>query len=379
MTLSSPGDIKARMERRLRCANDVSRHRSSIATSVVAGLLLAGLLSLPTTAAAEIGGPTVSRGPGAELLLGANFCIKNNEAECDDITPGFGMSFGLLWRFIPYLSVDVDFYFGMLTYEQVVGVSSARSDITELGILVGPRAYLPIGPVDLFFGLGIGYGRINEQMVSDSPYISEQIVDYRTDGFELGFTFGVAWRIIDLLSLGAILRYHIPFFDELCSEEEGEEEVCINYEDLPDDDIIRQLIFGISLTVYFTRPRTWASGDRGEQQRPTSERVCDPGATQECLCVGGGRGVQSCADNGDRWERCECSTGQAPRVCAPGATQACTCIDGTSGVQICETNGQLWGSCQCVPSEPEDAGLDSSNPFSTDDEPTSPAAEEFGQ
>jgi cysteine-rich repeat protein len=35
-------------------------------------------------------------------------------------------------------------------------------------------------------------------------------------------------------------------------------------------------------------------------------RICDPGIVQECPCLGGTQGVQSCSDDGTRWGECEC-------------------------------------------------------------------------
>ena len=34
--------------------------------------------------------------------------------------------------------------------------------------------------------------------------------------------------------------------------------------------------------------------------------VCASGATQVCVCVGAGQGVQRCADDGSKWEACDC-------------------------------------------------------------------------
>lgn len=36
-----------------------------------------------------------------------------------------------------------------------------------------------------------------------------------------------------------------------------------------------------------------------------AQRICDPGATQRCVCADG-MGVQSCADDGERWDACTC-------------------------------------------------------------------------
>lgn len=37
--------------------------------------------------------------------------------------------------------------------------------------------------------------------------------------------------------------------------------------------------------------------------------VCDPGASQGCVCASGRSGAQVCADDGNRWEACECDPG----------------------------------------------------------------------
>jgi hypothetical protein len=37
-----------------------------------------------------------------------------------------------------------------------------------------------------------------------------------------------------------------------------------------------------------------------------ADRVCDPGATQRCVCFGGDDGVQVCAGDGTRWNECVC-------------------------------------------------------------------------
>jgi hypothetical protein len=43
--------------------------------------------------------------------------------------------------------------------------------------------------------------------------------------------------------------------------------------------------------------------------KSNSEKVCDPGATQHCACLGSADGVQTCADDGTKWESCVCPNG----------------------------------------------------------------------
>ncbi|MFO0588142.1 MAG: biopolymer transporter ExbD [Polyangiaceae bacterium] len=41
----------------------------------------------------------------------------------------------------------------------------------------------------------------------------------------------------------------------------------------------------------------------------SENKVCAPGATQQCFCTDGSKGAQSCAADGRRWEACACSAG----------------------------------------------------------------------
>lgn len=53
----------------------------------------------------------------------------------------------------------------------------------------------------------------------------------------------------------------------------------------------------------------------------SSEQVCAPGSTQQCLCTDGAHGAQPCASSGDRWESCTCTKGApvqgSPQTLAP--------------------------------------------------------------
>lgn len=41
------------------------------------------------------------------------------------------------------------------------------------------------------------------------------------------------------------------------------------------------------------------------------DQTCSPGATQSCVCPGGGEGAQVCSDSGSRWGPCDCGTTDA--------------------------------------------------------------------
>lgn len=52
----------------------------------------------------------------------------------------------------------------------------------------------------------------------------------------------------------------------------------------------------------------------------STERVCAPGSTQQCMCTDGAKGAQSCASDGEQWGACTCSKGAA----AQGTAQVLT-------------------------------------------------------
>lgn len=51
-------------------------------------------------------------------------------------------------------------------------------------------------------------------------------------------------------------------------------------------------------------------------------RVCEPGATQACVCPGAASGAQACADDGQRWEACRCDAPATPPPPPPPPTSA---------------------------------------------------------
>lgn len=51
-------------------------------------------------------------------------------------------------------------------------------------------------------------------------------------------------------------------------------------------------------------------GESGVDGSTDASRICDPGATQACVCASGENGAQSCAEDGSRWEGCVCEGGK---------------------------------------------------------------------
>ena len=82
-------------------------------------------------------------------------------------------------------------------------------------------------------------------------------------------------------------------------------------------------------------------------------RDCDPGSTQQCLCVGGGTGVQTCNAEGTAWRSCKnCSDGPDSdfEECTPDCFSKECGDDGCGG--LCGACKSGWecdaGKC-CVP------------------------------
>ena len=60
-------------------------------------------------------------------------------------------------------------------------------------------------------------------------------------------------------------------------------------------------------------------------------KVCDPGATQECLCPGLLKGVQVCEDNGKSYGECDCTAGPTTGDTTGDVLDSDTSIDDASG------------------------------------------------
>jgi hypothetical protein len=169
---------------------------------------------------------------GGNILLGANICIENGKDKCRNVDPAFGMSISALYRPIEYFAVDFTFYLGNYSIKE--GDASAYM----LGVLGGLRAYLPLKPVDIFAGIGIGWG---QDVLAFSDH------DVWTQGFTMAFTGGAEYIINDIFSVGVLVRYYLPMFDELCGDSGGD----THCNDLPDTvDNSHELMVGASLSFY---------------------------------------------------------------------------------------------------------------------------------
>jgi hypothetical protein len=197
-----------------------------------------GLLALCCllVAAAAQAGPARRAGLGASAMPGLNLCVSYGNADCDDndYDPSFGITLGAFYRIIPYLAADFDFYVGL--------VNPSNGDAHSIGFFIGPRGIWPIGPVDLSFGIGIGYGE-HKLAAGDPP----NNTGGAESGFAMAFVFGVDYLLAERWTLGLQVRYHLDLFDEWCGHY-GSTEVC---HDMGDQDPYNHMMIGLRATFLF--------------------------------------------------------------------------------------------------------------------------------
>lgn len=152
--------------------------------------LLCAVCALPATAAEN---PT---GYGASMMLAANICVETGDPSCSGVDPSFGFTIGGVWRSSTMFGVTADFFYGMF---------DTPGDFYNMGFLVGPRVYIPIGNLALFAGLQAGWGRA--------------VFDYGVGSADdnhllLAFQLGGEFYVFDSLGVGAWMRWHMPLVGE---------------------------------------------------------------------------------------------------------------------------------------------------------------------
>jgi hypothetical protein len=136
------------------------------------------------------------------VMPGISLCVKRGSSTCSNIDPGFGISGSFGYRFLPYIGVSGDIFLGMYS---IRGANFAGL----LGLVAGPKFYLPINNVDFSVGLGLGVAQL---MVDDSSISVSQT------GFGLSVTAGIEARIGRLIGLGIGFRTNFNFGGTVCSE-----------------------------------------------------------------------------------------------------------------------------------------------------------------
>jgi len=155
-------------------------------------------------------------GPTASVLLGLNFCLPNAgggancEANDESFLPGFAFAGTFGWRLFPYLAATLDLDFGTISPPKGADDSAFFWD---LGLMVGAKAMLPIGPWDAWIGLGVGWGRTSLSNGLDGG----ADVSVIGDGLALGFSLGAEYWLSDLIAVGMSSRFVQPFLSNICA------------------------------------------------------------------------------------------------------------------------------------------------------------------
>jgi hypothetical protein len=168
-------------------------------------------------------------GLGASALLGMNMCLSHGDAECDNIDPSFGFSGGALYRFLDFLAVDANFYYGLY------GVDGG--DASSLGFVVGPRGFLNLGNIDLSLGFGLGWGQTSGSRGGG---------EYKVSGLQVGLSVGAEYLLMQNFGIGLLGRFFLPAFNTACATIGGVE-TCGDV----NDDLSYEMMFGLNATYYF--------------------------------------------------------------------------------------------------------------------------------
>ena len=169
--------------------------------------------------------------------FGASAFAAHSGAYMEDSRTGGGIYGTALWRFIPYLAVGV--HGGV----SVLGADDTYYDYSPLVWAVGvveARGYLPLGRLDIWGSLGIGYAAISQQFDNGSVSVA---------GPALSIAVGMDYFFSRIFSLGVVGRIYRMFPTKYCAEVGGIES-CNDISDVDSDTGIAWY-FGLAATYHF--------------------------------------------------------------------------------------------------------------------------------
>jgi opacity protein-like surface antigen len=169
------------------------------------------------------------KGLGISALLGGSICMESGDAECTGIDTSFGFTVGPVYRLHKHVGIGLDFLYGMY------GTDVEGTDAYNMGLMVGPKGFFPIGALDLYAGIGLGWMR---------AAVTSDLGDASADGFGLGILAGFEYRVVNNLALGLMFRMNFNFADEVCIEFGGDER-CTK------TDVANNVMVGAGVSVYF--------------------------------------------------------------------------------------------------------------------------------
>lgn len=341
--------------------------------------LLLGVLCFfaSTEASAQLQREGTARGPAFSALFGPNFCSNNDTAVCGSTNVGIGTGVGFHYRFVAFFSLDLDFVFGTFSSDEYPREVHKNN---QLRLLLGPTFHVPFQAVDLSLFFGIGWGRHNFAVQEIADLLESTWEE--NNSFLMNFGASVDYRMFERVLLGAIVRYMLPVAGKTCGYHETFNVECSRGR--PQANIM----FGFHIVVHLLPPR---ETNQRQSPRDTHQRDRPRRYQNSCTCSDGSSGFRTHLLDGS--VMCNCSQqsdlgpdpgetssateqrdapqrGSGDRVCDPGATQQCFCVGGAGGVQVCEDSGMRWGACRCTspsgqsePVEEQSAPYSSENPF----------------
>jgi hypothetical protein len=159
-------------------------------------------------------------GPTLSLLFGLHVCIPNGESRCDGESlandPGARGYLSFRWRFLPYLAAEAGFSIGFWTPRGEPPEGASTPAWWHYSILVGPRGFFPLGPVDLTAAILLGWGRHIESADVETTGGGTERAGIEVDGFVLGLGFGAEWRLVDFFALGLSAQFRFPTYTRGC-------------------------------------------------------------------------------------------------------------------------------------------------------------------
>ncbi|MFH2010668.1 MAG: tetratricopeptide repeat protein [bacterium] len=149
-----------------------------------------------------------SHGPARRSIvltvdLGAS-AFASGSQNFDSADTGGGAYLSAQWRFIPWLALGLHGGFSVVGYNSDYG--SGNPFVWAVGGLE-VRGYIPIKRLDIWGGLGLGYGQVSW---SDSLYT------YSVAGPALFVGLGLDWFITNRFSIGIVGRIYKMFPNKAC-------------------------------------------------------------------------------------------------------------------------------------------------------------------
>ena len=185
--------------------------------------------------------------PGVKLgaLLGVRGCTQDGCGSGDYEVRAGPVVRGLFeYRFHPYIGLGGELGFG---YHKVGTEGGEKAFGTSLNLAAMVFAYpLPRTRFDPFVGLGFGFNQDRQRYEEQE---GDRFQDWTNRGL-LRASLGLDVFVIDRLTVGPRLDYHLQFAGKICSEATTVRKDCVSFSDVDDDfkdELPRWIVFGVQM------------------------------------------------------------------------------------------------------------------------------------